>query len=605
MASKQPKEHTDGAPVGWRKRLVRLALLALRWGAIAVVGIIILSGVGMEVSSTPKFCASCHNMKPYYQSWAQSSHKNVACIECHFPPGVKGELRKKFEALVQVAKYVTNQYGTRPWTQIEDASCLRSGCHEKRLLNGKVLFKGVQFDHTPHLTKFRRVTKLRCTSCHSQLVQGQHMTVTESTCFLCHFKQGKPEEAAIVKDLSTCTRCHKFPITSTKFDHQVVQKRGVACTECHSNVKHGDGDVPKERCLLCHSEENRLARYSDVTFMHKNHVTNYKIECSQCHNTIQHTIQKDAEAFVDTEKTNLCNKCHDMEHNATAQLYAGRGGAGVTGTPAVMFQAGINCQSCHRTHGAGKGPKAMPHAGVVGCNLCHGEQYNAQLAKWSLEFGEPVKQYYTSLQQTEGKIANLSFDPTRKQQALRLISKAEANVKLVRDANGVHNPEFARQLLQTAAGQANQALSLVGLGTRVSVPTRGGAQIKPAECAVCHTSAPSDRKTVFGIQFSHLPHVGKAALACTTCHVGGTPDKGDHGNFKLTKGDCQACHQRRAANPHAANWTQAHGKQARQDSTSCTVCHKASTCNACHGTAMPHGSGWTTDHGTQAEKSPE
>ena len=33
-----------------------------------------------------------------------------------------------------------------------------------------------------------RGIKLRCTSCHSQIVQGQHMAVTATTCFLCHFK---------------------------------------------------------------------------------------------------------------------------------------------------------------------------------------------------------------------------------------------------------------------------------------------------------------------------------------------------------------------------------------------------------------------------------
>ena len=64
-----------------------------------------------------------------------------------------------------------------------------SGCHETRLLQGKVKFKRFYFDHKPHLTELRRGKKLRCTSCHSQIVQGDHMKVTESTCFLCHFKE--------------------------------------------------------------------------------------------------------------------------------------------------------------------------------------------------------------------------------------------------------------------------------------------------------------------------------------------------------------------------------------------------------------------------------
>ena len=90
--------------------------------------------------------------------------------------------------LVQLLKYVTATRARGPSAEIPDASCLRSGCHETRLLSGRVDFHGIPFDHTPHLEEGRRGKTLRCTSCHSQIVQGSHMTVTTTTCFLCHFK---------------------------------------------------------------------------------------------------------------------------------------------------------------------------------------------------------------------------------------------------------------------------------------------------------------------------------------------------------------------------------------------------------------------------------
>ena len=89
-----------------------------------------------------------------------------------------------------VAKYFTATYGTKPWAEVDDAACLR--CHERRLLEGRVDFHGVAFDHRPHLTESRRGLRLRCTSCHSQIVQGTHLTVTVSTCALCHFKGKAP-----------------------------------------------------------------------------------------------------------------------------------------------------------------------------------------------------------------------------------------------------------------------------------------------------------------------------------------------------------------------------------------------------------------------------
>ncbi len=178
---------------------------------VALVGTLaLLGGVAVGFSgwytSRPQFCRSCHIMEPYYVSWQHSSHKDVSCIKCHFPPGVGEKVRGKMAGLVQLAKYVTDSAGPRPAAEISDASCLRSGCHEVRLLSGRLEFEGVPFDHAPHLLNVQRGKQLRCTSCHSQIVQGSHMTVTTSTCYLCHFK-----EVHLNEGLGACTRCHQIP----------------------------------------------------------------------------------------------------------------------------------------------------------------------------------------------------------------------------------------------------------------------------------------------------------------------------------------------------------------------------------------------------------
>ena len=167
------------------------------WQTLALAGACVLllvavTGTAGWYTSRSQFCNSCHIMEPYYTSWQHSSHKDVSCIKCHFPPGVGEKIRGKVLGLVQLAKYVTQTQGPRPTAEIPDASCLRSGCHETRLLSGRVDYNGIAFDHGKHLSQdegtLTRGMHLRCTSCHSQIVQGQHMTVTPSTCYLCHFK---------------------------------------------------------------------------------------------------------------------------------------------------------------------------------------------------------------------------------------------------------------------------------------------------------------------------------------------------------------------------------------------------------------------------------
>jgi len=134
------------------KRATRLAaplfVFAVGFGIVAML-------LMVQLTSTPTFCGlTCHNMKPYYDSWSHSKHNKIACVECHIAPGIGAEVRKKFEALSMVAKYFTGTTGTKPWAEVDDAACMR--CHERRLLEGKEVFHNVLFDHTPHLTEMRR-----------------------------------------------------------------------------------------------------------------------------------------------------------------------------------------------------------------------------------------------------------------------------------------------------------------------------------------------------------------------------------------------------------------------------------------------------------------
>src|SRR3989338_6126608 len=209
----------------------------------------IAGGIGMYSYSThPRFCNSCHIMEPYYNAWKSSKHFGKAtCVECHYPPAkTLGEhFWHKFQASAQVVKYVTRTYSSKPFAEISDASCLRSGCHSTRLLEGKVVSpRGIKFDHRPHLTETRRDRRLRCVSCHSQIVVGQHVEVTYSTCFLCHFRAS---DAAPKKPEAACLSCHDltartFQVGNMSYNHKdFVTKQGVACSNCHLDIVWGEG----------------------------------------------------------------------------------------------------------------------------------------------------------------------------------------------------------------------------------------------------------------------------------------------------------------------------------------------------------------------------
>jgi nitrate/TMAO reductase-like tetraheme cytochrome c subunit len=286
---------TDSTGDAPRQRRRRWFVVGGPVGLAIVLLVVVAAGAGLwELSSSPVLCSSCHIMKPYVDAWKSSKHGTVACVQCHYPPGFRDTIWVKYQALTQVVKWATQTYSSKPFAEVEDASCLRSGCHERRLLQGKVVYKrGIVFDHRPHLQEVRRGRQLRCTSCHSQIVVGTHIEVTESTCFLCHFKGMKSGRE--LTPIAGCPGCHEPPtgdimVGSVKFNHGEIVRRGVACQKCHLNVVEGEGVAPSVRCFTCHNQPEKLGRYSDTAFSHDFHVARHNIECARCHTEIKHKL---------------------------------------------------------------------------------------------------------------------------------------------------------------------------------------------------------------------------------------------------------------------------------------------------------------------------
>ncbi len=507
-------------------RIVTFAAgLALALGFVALFGFI-------QVSSTPQFCGTCHIMKPYYESWKVSAHSKIACVECHISPGVGAEIRKKYEAMSMVVKYFTATYGTKPWAEVDDAACLR--CHDRRLIEGKVQYHMVTFDHRPHLTETRRGMKLRCTSCHSQIVQGTHIAVTTSTCAICHFKGQAPNAGT-----GRCLTCHTIPdrvqtASGAPFNHKQVRESGMDCRGCHAAVVSGDGAVPKERCQSCHNQPDRLEKINEPDFLHQMHVTEHKVDCVDCHLTIEHGQKPPVPAIA--EAAGDCERCHGSGHSPQQQLYSGRGGRGVPDGPSPMFLAGVTCEGCHDVRlspAANASDEAGPHnatASDVSCMACHGPRYKGMFATWKASIGDRVEGLRRQLDATVGA---MGADPPKP------FEDALWNFRLVARGHGVHNVSYSYALLEKAFNQMNAArqskgMAALGRPWKVIAPNS-------AACLSCHMGI--DRRTgaFEGHAFSHGSHLGEAKLECGACHRPHA-EKPPGEVVKFGRSGCANCH---------------------------------------------------------------
>ena len=144
-------------PVRFFKKIRGYRRFLLFTGIYLGLFLILLAG-SAEYTSKPAFCPTCHYMESFYQSWRTSAHNKVDCVECHFEPGISGTVRGKLNGLVQIVSYVSQSYKKRkPWAEIPDNTCARSGCHEMQDIKDSTYnFKGVMFSHKNHLQEQRR-----------------------------------------------------------------------------------------------------------------------------------------------------------------------------------------------------------------------------------------------------------------------------------------------------------------------------------------------------------------------------------------------------------------------------------------------------------------
>lgn len=459
----------DGLGTYWRRaRLIALGVVAVT-GAFFLIIAFATTGAAVYTSRS-EFCISCHIMEPYYVSWQESSHKDVACIKCHFPPGAGEKVRGKMLGLVQLLKYVTATAGPRLNAEISDASCLR--CHDTRLLAGRVDFNGIPFDHRPHLTEVRRGKKLRCTSCHSQIVQGQHMTVTTSTCFLCHFKDGLFNEG-----LGACTRCHQIPEEQfdlgggVKFSHELAYQRGVDCVNCHGDLIRGNGEVPRERCTACHNREDDLKRINEHEFLHRTHVTDHKVDCLECHLEIHHSLDrhKIENAAAD------CKSCHPNQHGEQVRMLEGNGADGLSVEHGGMAVAGISCPSCHKIKEVSPTGTVLWRASTAVCTQCHDKAATERLAAHHELLKLSLVEIEAELTRARDALSASGLDQERRVEVAQSLQKLEDELQFFRVGNSIHNMHYADSSIRALVDKLRTICSELGIAEpSVDVPSGDG-----------------------------------------------------------------------------------------------------------------------------------
>jgi nitrate/TMAO reductase-like tetraheme cytochrome c subunit len=549
--------------------------------------IVMFSFAMLKFTETAFFCGSCHKMKEYVESWKVSSHKNVGCIDCHYKPGFINHLKGKWkDGTVSLVYVISGKIPPRSHAQIEDESCLQSKCHSKEELKKDILFKNVVFNHEQHLEEVKRGKKLRCTTCHSQIVQGAHLTVTEGGCFICHFYKEKGQKE--LPAFSKCTACHfeakgEIKIQDFVFNHKNYIKRGIACEKCHAGVVVGDGRPKENTCVECHEKKEHIETKYTAEYLHAKHVTERKVECFTCHATIKHEIKKLSYRSEQGE----CVQCHRPEdhHDDIVNMYTGKGAKFVEDTPSRKASLNMDCNMCHEAS------RDKSHIQAK-CSGCHGGFTDGMVNRWNKILKDKQEEMLKEILAVKALAAQKNMPAKVRVK----IDDAMFNYSFIGKGVGSHNIIYSMKIYHATMNVLKEVRAKIA-GDIVAL-----APFKLSCTYVCHGDI-SEKKVKFGsVNYPHAPHV-EGDASCANCHSqyynhGKTTLKGCsncHHGEGAGKVSCKDCHK------DEANMFDGKGVKGIKEATSpmhakanCTNCHEGvksgkhslaavkATCSKCH-----------------------
>lgn len=113
----------DAAPKRKKRLYIWLGVLL----AVAVIAV-----AALEYTSSPGFCASCHEIEPSVEGWRASVHAQedaATCLDCHADPGFVGEMVAHIGGLQEAYVHLTVQPEAEDISGLVPAErCLE--CHE-------------------------------------------------------------------------------------------------------------------------------------------------------------------------------------------------------------------------------------------------------------------------------------------------------------------------------------------------------------------------------------------------------------------------------------------------------------------------------------------
>lgn len=364
------------------KRKINWAIPGLLAMILIIGGIALAQSLAAASPDPAKLatqCSACHAMDDHVQSWTTSSHKDVACTECHADPGVRGWVEVQIGQLRMLSANRDPHFDlSKVAIEVPNERCL--DCHARQMpwvmqdlqppkldANGEPLrvakteleFFPAQAGHDLHLTLEK---PLACTECHTGASHGpkektDQIKTWHDTCLKCHTEQ---QVAMNVRNSISCSACHTdldlvSPDDHKQGDFRTVHGKSAAknvqsCQQCHLTPGLAKLNPGEKALAAAFQPVSQSAPHPTIPAMPAGSLRpteGIEDACASCHGlTMPHPenwLTQHTGGFK--EQPALCASCHGTREQGFNMQ--------VLGNPQTLATDDATCTSCHA--------QPMPH----------------------------------------------------------------------------------------------------------------------------------------------------------------------------------------------------------------------------------------------------
>lgn len=241
-----------------------------------LVNIVLIGGAtttALEFMDTPKFCGTfCHTvMQPEYDTYRESAHSRVKCVQCHIGPGASWAVKAKIDGLRQVWGVITGHYSTpipSPVTELRPARDTCEQCHwPSHFLGNRVAFyQHFADDEENSHTVNALMLKVGGRSPKTGMYHGIHWHISDDVEIRYEALDEKREAIGKVFVYKNGELVREYNPPEDVREKAPLEVRTMDCVDCHNRPTHVFDQTP--RMAADRGMEDGLLD-SSVPFLHE------------------------------------------------------------------------------------------------------------------------------------------------------------------------------------------------------------------------------------------------------------------------------------------------------------------------------------------------